>query len=115
MGMSAQQFVNYYYWGLMTKNGVKSEWFTTNVKAYYNYGNDTTKMKFDVNGSAFNMTQVGVTTKETTSNGLTYQKLNMLDDDTGESATVNLYDDVRYGVMIIFNEEGPGNSLQFAP
>jgi hypothetical protein len=112
--MSAQQFVNYYYWGQMTKDGVKGNWFTTNVKAYFNYGNDTTKMYFDVNGSPFKMTQVGGTTKETVG-GLAFQKMSMIDDATGESATVELFDDVRYGVMILFNEEGAGNALQFAP
>jgi len=111
--MSAQQFVRYYYNVQMIKEGVRGDWYTTNVKVYYNYNNDTTRMKFDVNGTIFDMTQIGGTTKQVTSNGLAYQQLHMTDDSTGDPATVELFDDIRYGVMLIF--EGKDNSIQFAP
>jgi hypothetical protein len=111
--MSAQQFIQNYNWVLMTKDGVKGVWTETNVTTYYNYNNDLTKVKMDVNGLPFNMTQVGLTSLDKTSSGIEYQKMEMTDDETGESLTLKLYEDTKYGVMVIF--EGIGNSLQFAP
>ena len=113
LSMSAQQFTRQYNWGLTTRDAVKGEWYPTDVLAYFNYNNDTTKMKFNINGEGFNMTQNGVTTRETTKSGYVYQKLDMTDDETGESVIIELYDNVEYGVRMVFGTHA--NSIQFAP
>jgi hypothetical protein len=111
--MSAQQFIKYYYQGQNTLDGVTGSWFNTTVKAYFNYNNDTTRVLFDVNGTYFYLTQVGTTTRDTTTTGLGFQKMEMIDDKTGDPATVELFDDTRYGFVIMFGDNK--NYMQFAP
>jgi len=100
----AQIVEDYYQCMTISPTNVKSEWKELKSRFIFNYGGNDEIVKVFVGNQVFEFKQQGLTEKGKTESEITYQLMNMFDIETFDELSIQVFDDQRYGVRILFND-----------
>ena len=100
----AQIVEDYYQCITISSTNVKSEWKELKSRFIFNYGGNDEIVKVFVENQVFEFKQQGLTEKGKTESGITYQLMNMFDIETFDELSIQVFDDQRYGVRILFDD-----------
>ena len=100
----AQIVEDYYQCMTISPTNVKSEWKELKSRFIFNYGGNESIVKVFIGNKVFQFEQQGVTEKGKTESGMTYQLISLFDVDTFEEVYIQVFDDQRYGVRVLLND-----------
>jgi hypothetical protein len=100
----AQIVEDYYQCMTISPTNIKSEWVELKSRFIFNYSGNDEIVKVFVGNQVFEFKQQGLTEKGETESGITYQLMNMFNIETFDELSIQVFDDQRYGVRILFDD-----------